>query len=367
MQVRKRLTTFQHGILIVGALIANGIFSLPRVAAQEAGRAAWVVVAFAGAMLLIVALLSNKLASYFPDEDPAGWAPKLMGPIIGRVWLLLYLIKSCFFIVLTMRIFAAIVSNRMLMHTPSSILAGIVLVLSVLAAIIGIGGLARFSEISFMVWLPFMMLIMATLLRGHVIHLQPVFGDADLSALLAGAKSAAYSFAGFDILLFSYPHLAKPQGSVRAVLWSMSFVTAIYTLTTVAALAFFGLEHLTRLLVPTLVMLSIAETTVIERFDSLALFIWLGMVVVTSGTQLYMATRLIQGLLPGVNFTKTAVFLGSFLLVSTWGETPLRQLITYADYFGTFDILFVTLSAVLLLPLAYFTKKRRRSSGHDYS
>lgn len=363
MRVRNRLTSFQHGILIVGALIANGIFSLPRVAAQEAGRSAWVVVAFAGLVLLIVALLSNRLASYFPEEDPAGWGLRLMGPIVGRVWLLLYFLKCCFFIVLTMRIFAAIITNRMLTHTPSSILAGIVLLLSVLAAVIGISGLARFAEISVMVWLPFMLLVVAALLRGHLFHLQPVIGDTDLSALLAGAKSAAFSFAGFDILLFSYPHLEKPENSARAVFWSMVFVTAIYTLTTVAALAFFGVEHLTRLLVPTLVMLSIAETSVIERFDSLALFMWLGMVVVTSGTQLYMGTRLIQGLIPKANFEKTAVFLGAFLLVSTWGETPLRRLITFADYFGTFDILFVTLSAVLLLPLAYFVNKRERRLG----
>ena len=362
MQVRIKLTNFQHGVLIVGALIANGIFSLPRVAAQEAGRSAWVAVAFAGVVLLIVAWLSNRLASYFPDEDPAGWATKLMGPIVGRVWLLLYLVKSCFFVVLTMRIFAAITTNRMLLQTPSSVMAGIVLLLSFLAAVIGISGLARFAEISVMVWLPFMMLIVAVLLRGQTLHLQPVFGDADIGALLAGAKAAAYSFAGFDILLFSYPHLEKQQDSVRAVLWSLCFVTAMYTLTTVAALAFFGVDQLTRLLVPTLVMLSIAETTVVERFDSLALFIWLGMVVVTSGTQLYMGTRLVQGLVPGANFKKTAVFLGSFLLVATWGETPLRRLITLSDYFGTFDISFVTLTAVLLLPLAHFASKKGR--GH---
>lgn len=107
-------------------------------------------------------------------------------------------------------------------------------------------------------------------------------------------------------------------------------------------------------------MLSIAETSVIERFDSLALFMWIGMVVMTSGTQLYIGTRLIQGLVPRACFYKTAVFLGSFLLIASWGETPLRELITLADLLGTFDLTFVTLSAVVLLPLGLLTAKGRR-------
>ncbi|MBT9175904.1 MAG: Spore germination protein YndE [Firmicutes bacterium] len=326
MHMNPRVTGFQHGMLIVGALIANGIFSLPRVTAEEAGRSAWVAVAGAGLAVLLVALLSNRLASLFPGEDPAQWGLKLMGPLFGRVWLLLYLTKSCFFVILTMRIFAAIITNRMLTHTPSSVLAAVILLLSVFAALAGIGGLARFAEISVMLWFPLMTLLAVIFLGGHLHHLQPVFGDADPSGFLAGAKTAAYSYAGFDILLFSYPHLQKPKESIGAVLWSVIVVTAVYTLTTVAALAFFGLEHLTRLLVPTLVMLGIAETSVIERFDSLAIFMWIGMVVVTSGTQLYMGTRLLQGLIPNVSFAKTVIFLGTFLLVASWGETSLRQL-----------------------------------------
>lgn len=360
MHTRVCVTGFQHGMLIVGALIANGIFSLPRVAAEEAGRSAWVAVAGAGFAVLLVALLSNRLASLFPGEDPAGWSTKLMGPLLGRIWLLLYLVKSCFFIILTMRIFAAIITNRMLTHTPSTVFATIILVLSVLATLAGISGLARFAEVSVMLWLPLLTLLAVPLLGGHLYHLRPVFGDADISGFLAGAKAAAYSYAGFDILLFSYPHLQRPRESVRAVLWSIGLVTAVYTLTTVAAIAFFGLEHLTRLLVPTLVMLSIAETSIIERFDSLALFMWIGMVVVTSGTQLYMGTRLIQGLLPKACFHKTAVFLGSFLLIASWGETPLRELIALSDLFGTFDLSFVTLSAVILLPLGLLTARGRR-------
>lgn len=357
MHSRARLTGFQHGMLIVGALIANGIFSLPRVVAEEAGRTAWVAVAGAGLAVLLVALLSNRLASLFPGEDPAEWSTKLMGPLFGRIWLVLYLVKTCFFTILTMRIFAAIITNRMLPHTPSTVFAAVILVLSVLAVLAGIGGLARFAEVIVMLWFPVLTLLAILMLGGHLHHLRPVFGDSDPSGFLAGMKAAAYSYAGFDILLFSYPHLEKPSESVRAVLWSVTVVTVVYALTTVAALAFFGLEHLTRLLVPTLVMLSIAETSVIERFDSLALFMWIGMVVVTSGTQLYMGTRLIQGLLPNASFKRIAVFLGSFLLIASWGETPLRELIGLADLFGTFDLSFVTLSAVILLPLALLAKR----------
>ncbi|MBT9134458.1 MAG: hypothetical protein DDT39_01658 [Firmicutes bacterium] len=45
-----------------------------------------------------------------------------------------------------------------------------------LATLAGIGGLARFAELSVMLWFPLMTLLAVTFLGGHLHHLQPVFG-----------------------------------------------------------------------------------------------------------------------------------------------------------------------------------------------
>lgn len=363
MKAKPSITTFQYGIFIVGALIANGIFSLPRTVSQDAGRTAWVVVAVMGAVVFAIAALAHLVASHYPGQDPAEWSLTLLGPVLGRLWLLVYLIKSCFFAVLTGKIFAAIVTSRMLITTPSSIIVGIILAISVLAVFAKLGGLARFSEMSVLIWAPLLILIVLVVNRDHFFTLQPIFGDASVSDLLKSSRQALYSYAGFDILLFAYPHLRTKKGSVWALLWGMAFVTAVYVVTTISATTFLGLEQMTRILLPTLTILSIIETSVIERFDSLALFLWVGIVVVTAATQLYMATRAIQGILKGAVYHKTIIALGSFLFLLTWGDTPLLEVVRVSDFFGIFDIPFVAVSMVVFLVLIYIKKAGQKDAS----
>lgn len=357
-----KVTILQYGILIVGALIANGIFSLPRVVSQDAGKTAWVVIAFVGFIVFLLAALADRLASNYPEQDPAEWSLTLLGPVLGRIWLALYVVKSLFFAVLTAKIYGGIVTGRVLLQTPSSIIAAIIIILSVMAVLAKLGGLARFSEISVLVWLPMIVLIVATINRAQFFHLRPIFGDAGLSDLLSASKNAIYSFAGFDILLFAYPHLQKRKGSLRAVFWAFLFVTLVYVVTTIAATTFLGMEQMTRVLTPTLVILSITETSIIERFDSLALFVWIGIEVITAATQLYMGTRAIQGIIKGVSYHKAIMALGAFLLVATWGDTPLRDVVAISDTFGAFDMSFVAGSVVILLVLTHIKKVKQKNA-----
>jgi len=356
------ITTFQYGVFIVGALIANGIFSLPRSVSLDGGRTGWIMIVLVGIVTFLVAALAHQLASRHPDEDPADWSLKLLGPVLGRLWLLLYVVKSGFFAVLTAKIYAGVVSNRVLLTTPNSVIAGIIIILSVMAVLTKLGGLARFSEISVLAWVPILSLIVFTISRTNLVLLRPLFGDAALGGLLTAARQASYSFAGFDILLFAYPHLQRRKGSFPAIAWGMLFVTGVYVVTTIAAITFLGLEQNNRTLVPTLVLFSIAETSVIERFDSLALFLWMGMEVITAATQLYMGTRAMQGLLKGVSYHKAAAALGAFLFVVGWGDTPLRVVVLISDIFGLFDLSFVTGSIILLYILTLVRERMKRNA-----
>ncbi|MBS3951014.1 MAG: GerAB/ArcD/ProY family transporter, partial [Peptococcaceae bacterium] len=264
--------------------------------------------------------------------------------------------------VLTAKIYAAIVTSRMLLTTPSSVIAAIVLIVSVMAVLAKLGGLARFSEVSVYVWLPLLTLFVQIIEHDQFYLLRPIFGDASVSDLFKASRQAAYSFAGFDILLFAYPHLHKQKAPLRTVLWAMVFVTAVYVLTTIAATTFLGLEQMTRILAPTLTILSIAETSIVERIDSIALFLWMGIVVITAATQLYMGTRALQGIIKGVSYHKTIMTLGSFLLVITWGDTPLREVVAVSAIFGDFDLSFVAISVVVFLVLIYIKKASQKNA-----
>ena len=356
MHRQNSVTPFQYFAIISGVLIANGVMSLPRAVAADAGRSAWLVVLVVGIIMSLVTLLADILASKFPLQDAADWPKTLLGPVLGRVWMAIYLLRAIIFTLLTAQLFAGIMSVRLLHNTPIYIFALIVLLLSLMAVLSRINGLARYAEIAFYLSMPLFLFILFPFSDGNTNYLLPLLGDKPASDLLKGAVAVSYSFAGFDFLWFVYPHLRNKASSRPVAVGAILFTTAVYTFVTATAIMFFGLESLGILYLPTLALLSGIELVLVERIDSLMLFIWLSTVVVTAASQLYTASRLLQGLVTSLSFGKNAVFLSGMLLVLAVNRIPLRDAVAFSDLFGIADLLFLLVSILLFLLLALLRK-----------
>jgi len=353
MQLRPRVTQWQYFTLVSGVLIANGIMSMPRAVATDAGRSAWLVILIVGCVVAVLTWLAHYVASRFPARDAAEWPKTLLGPIIGRIWMLVYLVRAIIFLLLTAQLYAGYLSVRLLPRTPTHVFALLVLALSLLAVLAKIRGFARFSEVAFFMSLPLILFIIVPLTRGNALHLLPILGDNPPSDLLKSALAASYSYAGFDFLWFVYPHLRR-KASAGAVAFGAVLLTAIvYAFVTATTIMYFGLEKLGLIFLPTLAVLRGIELVLFERIDSLMMFAWLSTVVVTAASQLYTATRLVQGLANGLSFSKTAAGLSGlfFVVALSVSDLPLRQTIAISDIFGIFDLSFFVASILLFLLL----------------
>lgn len=361
------VTSFQYFTIISGVLIANGIMSLPRGVASDAGRSAWWVVLAVGLVMSGVTLLADLLASKFPTQDAAEWPKLLLGQVLGRIWMTIYAVRALIFCLLTAQLYSGNLSTRLLAETPTYIFAIITLILSFMAVLAGIAGFTRYSEVAFFISMPVLLFLIIPLTKSNSMHLLPLVGDKPASDLLKSALGASYSFTGFDFLWFVYPYLLNKASSKLAAIGAVVFTTGVYTFVTATAIMFYALEKLNIIFLPTLSLLSGIEVVLFERVDSLMLFVWISTVVVTAASQLYTATRLVQGMSSRLSFAKIAAFLGGVLLVFSVNNIPLRDAVAFSDLFGIFDLVFITSSLLLFLLLASLRKRKGGTSPEKES
>ncbi|MBS3951011.1 MAG: endospore germination permease [Peptococcaceae bacterium] len=356
------VTSFQYLTVISGVLFANGIMSLPRVVASDAGRSAWLVVLAVGLVMSGITLLADKLASEFPSQDAAEWPKLLLGPILGRVWMSVYGLRAIALCLLTAQLYAGNLSLRLLHETPTYVFAIIILTLSLMAVLARIPGFTRYSEAAFFLSMPLILFVVIPFTKGNSVHLLPLIGDKPAEDLFKGALAASYSYSGFDFLWFVYPYL---QHKASSKLWASGAVllaTGVYTFVTATAVMFFGIEKLNIIFLPTLSILSGIEVVFFERIDSLMMFVWLSTIVTTAASQLYTATRLTQGMSSRLSFAKTAALLSGLLLIMAINDIPIRQAVAFSDMFGVFDLSFIISSLLLFLFLASLRKGKGGTS-----
>lgn len=362
MRRKYEATSFQYFVLVAAGIIANGIMTLPRAVAAHAGRDAWLVVLATGILMTSAAVLLHKLASYFPDQDPSQWVISLLGPILGRCWLALLVVKALIFTYLTAKLYAGILSVRILLFTPTYVVAAAIITLAFLACVSSLRGLARYSETVFLLKSPLLLLLMAPLFLGRSYHLFPVLIETPVSSLAKAVPAATFSYVGFEILWFIYPYLKNKSYALPVI--SLGFSTLLYTLTTISATMFFGPERLQTLLLPTLSMLSIIQTSFVERIDSIFLWVWVGTVTVTAATQFYIGARSVQGIFPKFQFQKICSGMAGLLLVAVVPIRSLPTIYVWADWLGIFDVTLVIGSTLLFL-LLILVKRHFRRADHE--
>lgn len=358
MKGDNQLTAFQHFALIVGVVGGTGIFTLPRIVAMEAGRSAWLVVLVASLAITLQALLANNISSSFPEQDAAEWPKNLLGPILGRIWLALYLLRTVLVVFITGQIYADILGVRQYPLTPCTLTAILIVLLAIFLVNNGVGALARYTQLIFLATIPLLVVVPLTMAEGSLHRLFPLLGDKPLSSLLKAAPPVLYSTLGYDILWFSYPHLRRKNKSGLAVLTAMLFITLTYAFITVAATVSLGPNRLTSVLFPTLTMLSQLELGIIARVDTVVLYLWLLSVVATAAGTLYISSRVLSGIWQRLQFPKTAIYIGLPLLAASFWDLPPRRLTALSSLVGAGDIILLS-SSLLVFKILCMVRKGR--------
>lgn len=277
----RKISSLQLLFFVIQAQVGAGILSLPHKMELAAKADAWIPLLLSGLIVQILVILYWVFLRRHPQHHLFQLAPALLGKFAGTLTSVVYIAYFLFLSTLTQISYYQIISKWAYPSTPKWIILALMTVVTAYMCKQSFQVFARVNSILCFTFIPVIGLIIFTISHGHLNYLLPV-GQSSLPDIFSGIKTSIVSLTGFEIILVVYPYV---QGSARTILvkvmYATTFVTLLYTLTTIAAMAFFSPKLLSVIPEPVLYMIKTFSLGVFERLEYLFLAFWI-MKVVTS-------------------------------------------------------------------------------------
>ncbi|KHE67570.1 GerAB/ArcD/ProY family transporter, partial [Halobacillus sp. BBL2006] len=191
----------------------------------------------------------------------------------------------------------------------------------------------------------------------------PIFQSSPLD-ILKGAQKTSYTVLGMEIILFVYPYIKNKEKVSLPIHTALFLTTFLIFLVTSVSIGYFSPDHLEQTVWATLSLFKIISFSIIERFDFIAVALWM-MVVIPN--IILLCWMLLQTLNRMFNAPKKkSLYVISFLLfiasILIEYRVDINTLTDYTAKLG-FAIVFVyPLFVFLSLKVRKMWRKRRGSS-----
>lgn len=319
----EKISTRQAAILFFMTTLSPAIRLFPQYTANVAGKAGWLspVVALIPTILLIY--IVNSFFKKYKDANLSDVYFKILGNILGRIVISLYLIWILIMLSLYVRYYAERILSSILPNTSISFLIIAMLFIVFLAARSGLVTIARANEIFFGI---FVLIFFITFILGiSQIHIRNILLVSYRDAWpVIKASNVILAIWGYFLFIFFFgdkindkEHIKK--FSFQAVLLKYASVT-LFLIMTIGTL---GSALSSRMSLPFFVVVkNISVLGTVERLESVLLALWVisDFVIITVFT--YISISLIKSIF---KLTGTKSLVSPVLLIAGIGSLYLAK------------------------------------------
>lgn len=332
------------------------VMVLPVSAAPSPNRDVWLVPLLVIPVAWLVGAIVIKLGSIFPDKTIIQYSRTLLGPVFGSILALLYAWWFIFFAALGVRISSDFFLNSVMIFTPVSVLMGLTLLTSVIAARRGLTTIALVNQVLGPVMLGLIwMLIFLSLNRLRPSNLSP-FMAGGLGNLLTNAVTPMAVCSDIVNLAMVIPFMDNPAHASRVVKWGVPLGALHLMAIVLVVISSLGIDNAALATYPGLsVARRIAFGEFVQRVEPALLTVWLGGVFVQITLNLMWAS---QAMAQGFNLRcykplvlPLSVLVG--LVALLLGENTLEYTALFdPTFFGPYSFTFSLVIPSLLLLVA---------------
>ncbi len=262
--------------MIVGAQVATGIFSLPRLVSAEAGEDAWIAVLMGALVPFISLYLIERLGRRMPEMGFTQMTEALFGKIIGSFLVVMFVAYIIFFESVIVRILSEVTKLFVLPKTPLAVILFMFIFTMIYIGTKGLRVIARLNELLFYLLLLNLLILLIPLGQADYTNILPV-GEAGLEGIVSGALTTPYSYQGIEILLVLYTLVIKKDEVLKAGATALAITTLFYLGMVIICELVFGVTSMQRIMWPGLLLLKVSQIPVFERLEFVFLFFWMGM------------------------------------------------------------------------------------------
>lgn len=237
-----KISAFQAMNYEISIVLATAILFVPAITAQNARQDAWLSLPLAAVFGALVTYMAVRLAMRFPQETVVQYAPRVLGPVIGKLVGFIYVYYYLYVAYFVQREFSELVNAVYLPMTPMIVVIAILTLLAVYLLYQGLEVLCRLNTV--VLWSVLAAIFFIITLGIKEIKLeafQPVLENGPGPVLL-GAITPGSWFGETTVVLMLMPFIsaADQPRMVKFNLMAVLILFLVLELIVVAAVGQFG-------------------------------------------------------------------------------------------------------------------------------
>ncbi|SDC60279.1 spore germination protein [Terribacillus halophilus] len=289
-----RITTIQMVALLSSALIAVGIFTLPRDLAMKVGTPdLWICVILGGICGYLSSLIIVSLSLRFERLTFFEFNKLIIGKWLGTILSICFIGYALLIGAFEIRSMGELTQFYLLEETPISVILITMYWVAIYLLIGGINPIARLIELLNPICILIFILVFCLGFKVFELdNLRPLFG-LGAGPILKGMTPTFLTFSGLEFLLVFIAMMQKPKDAKKVALIGLGIPVFIYLLAVVIITGGLSVERMKHQKWPTFALIQEYEYEGIlfERFDSLFLVVWLIQMFTTYVVCQYVAAK----------------------------------------------------------------------------
>ncbi|MCK8816708.1 spore germination protein [Natroniella sulfidigena] len=286
---REQISNRQLIFIIIHNAVGTGFLSLPRSLAEVAQRDSWLPVIISGILWSGGFFLIYKLAIKFPNDTLVGYSDKIVGPYLGKIISLSYILYATLVTGLIARISMTVLASVNLPDTPIPVTLSLFLFTGFYLVSQGTKALARLDEFLFFGLTPLFLVLAPMAFNVDWINFRPMFQSEPLE-IIEATYLTMYSFLAVDIMFIIFPFVEEQKKALKSSLIGLFIVTLTYLFITVLVVGFYGIEAIQYITWPTLSILKALNVPFFGRLEFFFFFLWIAIAFTSFAPYFYISS-----------------------------------------------------------------------------
>lgn len=281
----EKVSNLQIKALMVTTAIGAGILSLPSEMARVLGTGGWLGILIGGLATIPFLIMADKIFKDHPGMDYLEIGEKLVGPLIFKCILIVFLAYNIVVLSFASRILSGVIKAYLLETTPMWVIILTMLFAVSYMARSQIEDLARMAVIIYGVIIAFVIFLLGVNLPGlDYTNVYPIF-NIEYSKVLKGALTGFFTYSGFELIILVFPLSEDTEKTLQHSIKGIFIIIGIYLIIFFVTLSQYGISQLEREIWPTIAVLKEVDLPgyFLENLDGIAMAMWVMVVFGTMG------------------------------------------------------------------------------------
>ncbi|GFZ88707.1 germination protein GerB [Paenibacillus marchantiophytorum] len=260
--------------VISKAQLGVGVLGFQRVIFKSSGHDAWISVILAGLLTHLSIWLMIRTLAHYDSADLFGIHYALFGKWVGRLLSLAFMTYFAFYVLTISHTYIETVQSWIFSDFPTWLLMLLLIMLIAYGVTGGIRVIIGVCLFGFAGWIVTTLFFYAAVQHAHWSFLLPIM-EATPSQVLEGASKMPLTVAGFEIIFFLYPFIRDPQNTNRYAQIGVLLSNLFYLFVMTISIVYYSQNQMPKTIWATFSFLKIIRFPFLERFEYIAIPIWM--------------------------------------------------------------------------------------------